>query len=113
MRVFVTGASGFIGSAVVAELLSAGHEVVGLPRSDSSAGAIAAAGAEVHRGDLDDLDSLRAGAAASAALAHPAYIHDFSKCEDNGREDERGIRAIGEVLSGSERPFVIANGTLM
>ena len=113
MRVFVTGASGFIGSAVVQEMLGAGHEVVGLARSNSSAEAISAAGAEIHRGDLDDLDSLRAGAESSDGVIHLAYIHDFSKFEDNARVDQRAIEAIGEVLADSHRPLVIANGTLM
>ncbi|HEY2182502.1 MAG TPA: SDR family oxidoreductase [Solirubrobacteraceae bacterium] len=113
MRVFVTGGSGFIGSAVVQQLLGAGHDVVGLARSDSSAEALATAGAEIHRGDLDDLDSLRAGAEASDGVIHLAYIHDFSKFEDNARVDGRAIEAIGEILAGSDRPFVIASGVLM
>ena len=113
MRVFVTGGSGFIGSAVVQQLLGAGHDVVGLARSDSSARALTAAGAEVNRGELGDVDSLREGAEASDGVIHLAYIHDFSKFEDNARVDRRAIDAIGEVLAGSDRPFVIASGVLM
>ena len=109
----MTGAAGFISGYLVLELLGAGHDVVGLARSDSSAQSLAAAGAEVHRGDLDDLDSLRAGAEASDGVVHLAYVHDFSKFEDNARVDQRAIEAIGEVLADSDLPLVIANGTLM
>jgi hypothetical protein len=112
MRIFVTGASGWIGSAVVSELLEAGHQVVGFARSDSAAAAVAALGADVLRGELDDLDSLRAGAAASEGVVHLGYNHDFSRMADAAQTDRTAIEAIGAALEGSGYPLVIASGTL-
>jgi nucleoside-diphosphate-sugar epimerase len=110
MRVFVTGATGFIGSAIVQELIKAGYEVLGLARSEEAARALTAAGAAVHRGSLEDLDSLRSGAAATDAVIHTAFNHDFSKYADNCEADRQAIEAMGSVLMGSDRPLVITSG---
>lgn len=110
MRVFVTGATGFIGSAITAELIAHGHKVLGLARSDAAAAALAAAGAEIHRGDLDELESLRSGAKAADGVIHTAFVHDFSKMASAGETDLHAVEAIGAALAGSDRPFVITSG---
>ncbi|QWT19708.1 SDR family oxidoreductase [Bacillus sp. NP157] len=111
MRIFLTGATGFIGSRIVPELLAAGHQVLGMTRSESGARALAAAGAEAHQATLEDLDSLRAGAEGVDAVIHTAFDHDFSNFVANCEKDRRVIGALGSVLKGSQRPLLITSGT--
>ncbi len=113
MRVFITGAAGFIGTATTRELIANGHKVLGLARSEDNAKSLEELGAEVHRGSLEDLDSLRKGARETDGTIHLAFIHDFSKFAENGQIDKRAIDAMGDVLAGSGKPLIVTSGTLL
>jgi nucleoside-diphosphate-sugar epimerase len=113
MRVFVTGATGFIGSSLVPELIQAGHKVLGMTRSEKGAEELTRLGADVHQGTLEDVESLKAGAAQADAVIHLAFNHDFSKFQANCEEDKRAIEAMGEALAGSGRPFIGTSGVLV